>query len=440
MRGRSLCRVLVASSAVIACNAILGNEDILYVDRVDAGNGAVPEAGARPVVVSPSGALASVPIDDAQAISTLASVELDTDNGEISGGMRAPGPNVVDGIGYYDISQEGGSNVGVFTFRSLTIPAGATVRMKGTKPGAILVRETLVFEGTLSVTADCAANVGVAGGGAGGATSTGSVAADGGGPNGGAGGTQDRGRACAGGGGGNATPGGSGGAVLAGVPCPAPPGGGKAPDLLATAVLTAGSGGGAGVALGLPVANGGAGGGAVSMFVSGELVVRGIIDARGCGGKGPLWSSASVNRSAGGGGSGGSIQIEAARLTIASTARIVANGGGGGGTYCGNVTNRVTEDLSGQDGQLSADVAKGGPSHVDDAGTKCPGGGGNGGAGPTAASGGTSLPSALQDQATGGGGGAAGQIVLRTREVKVTIEQGAIVSPTAQTGPIGVRP
>ena len=106
----------------------------------------------------------------------------------------------------------------------------------------------------------------------------------------------------------------------------------------------AGGGGGAGANNG---GHGGGGGGAIQIAVNGALVINGVIDVGGCGGL-----HAGMSDGGGGGGSGGAIVLEAAHVTLASTAVLASNGGGGG----------AGDDMSsnGGDGNASVVPALGG--------------------------------------------------------------------------------
>jgi len=135
---------------------------------------------------------------------------------------------------------------------------------------------------------------------------------------------------------------------------------------------------------------GGGGGGAIQIAVNGKLLVSGVINVPGAGGEGGHNGTAG-----GGGGSGGAMLLEGSSVEIAGT--LAANGGGGG-----SGSKIYTEDAapSGQDGQPSAQPAKGGPVNPTFGGA-----GGNGGAGATEA--GASAPTEAN---AGGGGGAVGRI------------------------------
>lgn len=121
-----------------------------------------------------------------------------------------------------------------------------------------------------------------------------------------------------------------------------------------------------------------------------------------------------------GGGAGGAILVEAARLELPPTAGLAANGGSGACGWLG----------SGNDGAVS-ELSSGGQDCVQLSGV---GSGGNGGAGSGAgANGGAGANSG------GGGGGGAGRIRINL-PAGVTFDPGPpIVSPTPSLGRVGTR-
>ncbi|MEZ4363865.1 MAG: hypothetical protein R3B48_27065 [Kofleriaceae bacterium] len=148
----------------------------------------------------------------------------------------------------------------------------------------------------------------------------------------------------------------------------------------------------------------GEGGGAVYLAASGELTVTatGRVHAGGAGGNG-----GGALTGAGGAGSGGMIVIEAAAVHHAG---VIAANGGGGGEGGVIVSGTPLNGGNGENGQSSAQTAKGG-----DAFLIADGDGGNG-------SGGGGTPQAGRNGSNsfdggGGGGGGAGFIrVLGTRD------------------------
>jgi hypothetical protein len=199
--------------------------------------------------------------------------------------------------------------------------------------------------------------------------------------------------------------------------------GGGVPGLpLATlAAVRGGCRGGGGGVFGAPATGGGASGGAVYLIAGRELVVAGTIDASGEGGDGGKPSGSTSGGGGGAGGSGGLIALDAPHITLASTARLVANGGGGGAGADGG-----TGGAAGQDGNES-DLA-GSPPFVA-AGGEGAAGGGAGGQGAnvaTAASPGGSAKATPISSGGGGGGGGAGLIKLYSTQID---DQGAVFSP-----------
>jgi hypothetical protein len=163
-------------------------------------------------------------------------------------------------------------------------------------------------------------------------------------------------------------------------------------------------------------AAGGGGGGAIEIVAGDSLTVTGAVVVPGAGGTGgaPLAGG-------GGGGSGGAILLESESVTIASIARLLANGGGGGegGSY--NVLgNRGARGARGSttDGR----AAPGGSMNTDSGGD-----GGNGGwrQSPTGGASGT-----LNSGGGGGGGGGVGRIQINAG-AQCTVESGSTVSPAA---------
>jgi hypothetical protein len=162
---------------------------------------------------------------------------------------------------------------------------------------------------------------------------------------------------------------------------------------------------------------GGHPGGALQLVSCGTLQVAGIVTAPGGGGQGnPIEGLAA----GGGGGSGGGILIEAREAIIDGI--IAANGGGGGAPNADDPTDLI----HGEDGQPSAQRARGGVginSPVTD------GGAGGALAGPPG------------DSVGGGGGGAAGRIRINVPSGTVpTLGPGALISPAPTFGEVVLQP
>jgi hypothetical protein len=345
-----------------------------------------------------------------------------TDSGEIRHGatiVRAAGPNVVSGIGFYIVGGEG-----IFAVKSLEVGNKGTLVGVGGNALGLLSAGDVVVHGIIDVSAGCrdangAATDDVSCGGPGGgdgATSQPSIAsgcapgADGAsntgpGPEtgGGGGGFQDNGAP-----GGNATPTAGGAGGVTGPSC--------SPEALAP--MKGGSGGGQGGGeMALFGGQGGGGGGGVQISSLTQITIEkdsgdvGMILAAGGGGAG-----GGASFGGGGGGSGGAILIEAPRVVV-SGAVVAANGGGGG------QGNGV---VAGQNGTASKDAAKGGGGTAD-------GHGGNGGAlsspmGKPSPGFGNLIGSF---DGTGGGGGAVGRIRINAVDAPTTGT--FVISPAASS-------
>ena len=327
-------------------------------------------------------------------------ITIDTDTGAITGPpmlARAAGTGVVKGIGFHVVMQTGGPGVGVFSVAGLQLASGFTISITGANAFALASAGPVTLDGNID--ASCTGMTPGPGGGAGG----------GAGMN-GAGSTTGAGKAGTGmGGGGNPASGGGGGGYgdaggSGGLAQGATPNGGMPwGDLTgATFVLVGGPGGGGGAAMG--GGKGGGGGGAVQFAVNDALTVTGAIDVGGCGG-----AKAGKTAGGGGGGAGGAIVLEAAHVTLASTAVLAANGGGGGGG----------DDMSTNGGDANASVT---PAPGGTAASGAGGDGGNGGAsagkpGQHFTNGRDGLiPVASANDYGGGGGGGVGRIAVRARD------------------------
>jgi len=248
--------------------------------------------------------------------------------------------DVQNGIGY----RQTDTNIGIVTFRSLVVPAGATLRIVGKRPVAVASAGTLVVTGLIDVrpwSRDGAtlcggtAPGGFAGGAAGsyGLVSHGGMAyaaSPGSGPGAGPAGHGPAGGA------GHAGVGGPGGcSASASNPCNA---GGVAYDIasLGTDQFHGGSGGGGGEGAS-PQCTGGAGGnggGAIRLVAASAIEIgggatEGGVNASGCGG-GKATNPTGSWCAGGGGGAGGAIVVESPRVQIDALGILNASGGGGG--------------------------------------------------------------------------------------------------------------
>lgn len=327
---------------------------------------------------------------------------IDTDTGSITvdgNSVRDAGVDIVNqGIGFHYTPE----NLSVLAMRSFVMGSGSRLWAHGERPLVILSERIVYIQGTIDVSAGCDPDPsrGGCGGPGGGRGARSQSLATGCGP-GGNGGASDVSVAYGGGGGGGGfdqagaagataqdATGGSGGAS-----CPA-----------SVSPLRGGSGGGhAGFDdPGNDEGEGGGGGGAVQItsFDVIEIEEGAVIDAGGGGGRGGAAGG-------GGGGAGGVILLEATGVRVRG-ATLAANGGGGGG------------ELSGEDGRLDGEQAKGGSS-----------GGGLGGAlagAPTAGA-------AREGTFGGGGGGAIGLIHIRA-----PMEHCQHEDVTASPAPVCIEP
>ena len=324
-------------------------------------------------------------------------ISINTDTGAIAGPpalMRAAGTGVVNGIGFHVVMQSGGPGVGVFSVAGLTVASGFKISITGGNAFALASAGPVTIDGF--VDASCTGMTPGPGGSSGGATGM-----NGGGSSVGAGkggtGMGGAGNPAAGGGGGAyGDSGGSGGLPQGTSPNAGVPWG----DLTsATFVLVGGPGGGGGAAMG--GGKGGGGGGAVQFAVNDALTVTGTIDVGGCGG-----AKAGKTAGGGGGGAGGAIVLEAAHVTLSSTAVLSANGGGGGGG----------DDMSmdGSDANASVMPAPGGAATTGAGGDGGAGGASNGKPGQHFTNGRDGqIPVASANDYGGGGGGGVGRIAVR---------------------------
>lgn len=260
-----------------------------------------------------------------------------------------------DGAGMYCVVA--GTTVSIATNRRL--------RGNGSKPLLVLATDALTVDGTIDVSAGAGANP---------STCVAPTAATG--AQGGAGGSfQGKG--------------GSGAAGVSGLGPMASPG-------TTTVALRGGCAGGKGAGGG--GGTGGSGGGAVYLIGS-TITINGTLNASGAAGSGA--SSASGG---GGGGAGGFIGLDAPAVTIASGARVYANGGGGG--------EGATPNHGGNSGS-----APGSPTSAASGGSGGANHGGNGGSGSagatlTGSDGNSGGNCGRNGQSGGGGGGGAGFVYV----------------------------
>lgn len=142
--------------------------------------------------------------------------------------------------------------------------------------------------------------------------------------------------------------------------------------------------------------DGGGGGGAIQISAAGSLSVTSRIGAPGGGG---LGGDPSHNSGGGGGGSGGAVLLEARQISIASTARVTANGGAG----AEGDDDAPATFASGEDGRTDGPFPAMGGTSNNNAAT-----GGDGGAGSVPPTPGESFR--FSTAGGGGGGGAVGRI------------------------------
>jgi hypothetical protein len=277
------------------------------------------------------------------------------------------------------VPQTGGSPICVVRARTITIPAGVTLTLNGTRPIAYVADTSVEVRGTLDASANTTQN-GPGGRGASGTAASSSRAGGG------------AGFGTAGAAGGSTTPGGggAGGAAVDPISLAAFGGGFRAPDPNGM--------------FGMDPFGGGAGGAVMLISCRGDVKVSGTIDVNGGGGQGSYdtiaGSQIAFSGGAAGGGSGGYIVLQGMTVTVDGS--LWANGGGGGG---GTTTNDAGGGPGGE-GLRSTSASNGGaPS----------GGGGTGGAGGALGV----LPRVGTANTTngglaGGGGGAVGVLQIYT--------------------------
>lgn len=338
---------------------------------------------------------------------TVGNAFMSSDDGtldNVRGANATPGvPDTQQGVRFHVRN-----NVGIYTMKSLTVPAGVTLKLRGTAAIAIVADKIdiqgvidargFAVDGTL-----CKANVAGPGGYPGG-----NGAGAGAGPGGGAASTNASG---GGGGGAFGADAGNGGSAGAGIAL----GGHSQPFAIP---IVGGSGGGSCTGQSSP---GGGGGGAVHLVGLTEVKIGTSnadagVNAGGCGGKGNDFAAGGA-----GGGSGGAILIESPAVTLHDTATLAANGGGGGS---GNTNPGQNGPLSGNPayGDLNGNSNAGGTGGASGVvlGTFIYGGnGGNGTSGTLGA---------------GGGGGSAGRIWIANGSGALNPTGNVMLSPALGTG------
>ncbi|MDB4968276.1 MAG: hypothetical protein JWN44_3965 [Myxococcales bacterium] len=367
------------------------------------------------LALQPSGPVTAGDYQQANLINAnvTANIVIDTDSGQITGGLIRPaGAGVLGGVGFRTTTQAGGPGAGIFSVAGLTLAAGAKVTFKGANAFALASAGNVTLDGT--VDASCTANVPGPGGFAGG------VQMDGKGP--GAGKRGEHINGSAGGGGAGYGDGGGTGGLLA---TQTSNGGAIWGDLTpATFVLAGGSGGGAGGDSG---GNGGSGGGAVMFAVNGVLRVGGTIHVGGCGGL-----HGDKDKGGGGGGSGGAIVLEASSIALTSTAVLASNGGGGAAG--------TDMSKSGGDALAAVTAALGGTTMAPTGGSGGNGGASNGMPGLHFTNGRDGLiPNAVTGFG-GGGGGGVGRIAVRAQAGGISDSSTAVTPDAADSNKSGAHP
>lgn len=289
------------------------------------------------------------------------------------------------------ITPSGGEPTVVFGVDSLTVNAGQTLSIQGSRPVIFAVLGNVLIDGIIRARngADTSPSCGTGG--------PGTMASPGSGLGGGGGG----GFGTAGAAGGT-----TGGAGAAGV----------ANGVATLKPIRGGCNGGNGSS------NGGAGGGAIQISATGTVTVNNTITTPGRGGVG---APGSAGNSGGGGGSGGAILLEAATVVLAGTARLTANGGGGGEGSGGGA------GINGADGNETASTPAPG-------GAGGSGKGGNGGPGATStAVAGAGLNGAGNGDGSGGGGGGLGLIRINASTSCSLSGTGQVYSPAPTSSGTG---
>jgi hypothetical protein len=350
---------------------------------------------------------------------TITTTGFDTKTGAI-GNLRQANAfptqfEIDNGIGFLVVTLDGGNQMGIWSFQSLTIPAGETIHFTSDNAVGLVAQTTATIEGVIDVRpygAGGAACPQVANG-----PSPGGPGAPLPGP--GAGGNSNSVStfaAPAPGGGAYGKAGGRGGA---GSPAASRPGvsGGAEYGAIELKGLPGGSAGGSAKG-----PNGGGGGGGAIQLVAGIKVTignskdMGGINAGGCGGGGGTGNGAPS-----GGGSGGAILIESPSIDIQPYSGLAANGGAGGGsgsntTYGNPGGLAITPAAPGTTGAAYSMSGAGG------AGDSCAGGNGADAAQGSGAG------------AGGAGGGSCGRIRINNRAASYTLTGNAFLSPSIASG------
>jgi hypothetical protein len=275
--------------------------------------------------------------------------DVDITNANINGSLDSDAdsasvtlPHSMDTVAYVKMRQSNGTIIGIYIANSWTIEAGATLKITGSSPIALVALTDIVVYGSVDV--EC------------GGAATGS-SGQGQGPGGGAA-SSNSGTNIGAGGGSFCGTGGAGGGSTANA---------SAYGTGPLVPLLGGSAGGSGI-------DGGAGGGAAQFVAGTTITVSGSISAPG--GPGSIGGA--------GGGSGGALLLEAPAVTVSGV--LATNGGGGGSNY----------DNGGMGGQAGATPAQGGGG----------GSGASGGNGSAAATIAGSPGAVNAGDVGGGGGGA----------------------------------
>lgn len=310
-------------------------------------------------------------------------------------GANPPSGAVFDTSPQEDVT---GPGLAILHIRTLTVEAGATLRVVGSRPIAIIASQQVTISGVIDVSADRGTP------GAGGATSGSGNGAGGDAP-------ADGGAVQPGGGGaGFGSFGGSGGDGFS----EAGGQGGATYGSPSQSVLFGGSAGG--LSADCPADTAGAGGGAIDIY-SAKLIsipTGGGINAGGGGGAGGNVCG-SVFGGGGGGGSGGAIFLQAPSVTQGGT---LAANGAGGGSGAGKTGSQP--GTAGNDATLDASVAPG-----------AVGPGGNGGAGAVGTAAATSGEPLALFGGGGGGGGGVGRITVLVHANGTYDNTGATTPPAS---------
>jgi hypothetical protein len=375
---------------------------------VDAGTGArcaeiVPTA---PVMVT------DVYASDVTAMTTLptGTVVFDTLTGKISTAtttIRAPNPSApppvtpgmravdaASGIGFRIAVIDVNHSLAIWSFQSLTVPAGTTTYFVNGNAVALAVNGDASIAGTVSLqafdsgtTIVCPAEIIQSPGGEYNNNGSANPVWPGQGGLGNSGETDISGNITdywgGGGGGGYGAPGGTGG-FTSGTNNGSAAGPAYGNDTLSP--IVGGSAGG--WAINESPTNSGSPGGALQLVSGNSITVKGVINAGGCGG-----THSGSSTGANGGGSGGGILLETPALTVTATGVLAVNGGGGAAGGCAT---------DGQNGQPSATAATGGACLPANG---VPGGAGGANATPMGGDGAESAKISVTVYGSGGGGG-----------------------------------